>query len=77
MGEIDIISESQLIEGIVGALGGAFIPLMIFYNHNKRNMFIIGSIITFFLTWIARKICLNNYLKYIKQQGKPDYMFKL
>lgn len=75
MREIDIITETQLIEGIVGAV---LMPLLLFFfKHTEGNSFIIGSMLSFFFTWLARKFFVNNLAKYKKQQGKPDYMFKI
>lgn len=57
-----IIDDEQLLEGTIGAI---FMPLfLVFFRNEKFISFIYGSIFAFFLTWLFRKIALNNYIKY-------------
>lgn len=68
-----VITDEQLIEGVVGAL---FFPLLIiFFRYTEGLLFVSSSILAFILTWIARKIAINNYTQYKRKYNYKPYMF--
>jgi len=73
--KIQIIDDSQLIEGIVGAL---VMPILIvFFRYNEGYNFVYSSMFAFLLTWICRKIALNNYIEYKRKTGTEFYNVEL
>jgi|AntAceMinimDraft_18_1070375.scaffolds.fasta_scaffold740701_1 hypothetical protein len=70
---IDVITETQLLEGFIATI---FLPLfLIFFKYYEGYKFIAVSALSFFFTWIARKISINNFMKYRKMNNIPIHMY--
>lgn len=70
-----LLNDVQLLEGLVGSL---IMPLLIiFFRYTEKIHFLYSSILAFFLTWIVRKITVNNYVSYKKSRGDKIYNYEL
>jgi len=70
-----IINDIQLLEGIVGSL---FMPLLIvFFRYSEGLNFVYSSMFAFLITWIFRKIAVNNYSEYKRKNGDEIYNYDL
>lgn len=70
-----IINDEQLLEGVIGSL---IMPLLIaFFRFTEGITFIYSSILAFLLTWIARKVAINNYIIYKRKYGIKVYNYEL
>ena len=56
---INIIDDIQLLEGIVNAISMPFFVYL--FKHMEGFQFFITTVLALFLSWILRKIAINNY----------------
>lgn len=73
--KIPIINNEEIIEGIVASI---FFPITIlFFKNFEKDAFIKYSILSWFTTWVLRKMAVNIYKVFVKKYKFKNYYYSI
>ena len=73
--KLNIISQEQLVEGIIASI---IFPLsVIFYKSYNKKSFFVYTMLAWMTTWIMRKLTVNIYHYYYKKYNLEHVVYSV